>query len=118
MIIGRLRANILFLFLIFLTSACSEIHYRSKNSIPLSFKHNSDHKRFVKIKGSQEFFLGGFIPHHQDVFIDEEVHKAGVETLSKMEVEDHHRFVNYLIATLTLGFYTPRDYVITGFTTE
>jgi hypothetical protein len=118
LIIGRLRANIIFLFLILVTSACSEIHYRSKNSIPLSFKHNSDHKRFVKIKGSQEFFLGGFIPHHQDVFLDEEVHKAGVQTLSKMEVEDHHRFVNYLIATLTLGFYTPRDYVITGFTTE
>ncbi|MFZ4715148.1 MAG: Bor/Iss family lipoprotein [Bacteriovoracaceae bacterium] len=112
------RSLLISLLTTFLLTGCSAIHYRSKNSIPLDFKHNPDHKHFVKVKGKQEFFLGGFIPHHQDVFVDEEVYKAGYQTLSKLEVEDHHRFVNYLIAIVTLGFYTPRDYVITGYTTE
>lgn len=106
------------LFLCVLFAGCSTIHYRSRNRVPVQLDHNPKHNKITEIKGSEEFYLGGFIPRYQEVFIDEVVGKAGYKGMSKITIEDRSTFFNMLISVCTLGFYTPRDYVIRGFTEE
>lgn len=103
------------LFSIFFLS-CSTIHFKSRGSIPLNFSPESGSLKEVEIKGTKEFYLGGFIPYRHDIFIDEEVAKAGYSNLSKINIDATNTVGNMLISVVTLGFYCPRQYVIKGFT--
>lgn len=107
---------VLFLFSCCFFTSCSTIRFRSKGSIPLNFSSEAGATKEVAVKGSKEFFLGGFIPYHHDVFIDDEVYKAGHSNLSKVMIDDTNSLKNMAISFVTLGFYCPREYVIKGFT--
>lgn len=92
--------------------------YKSRGTLPVSYEYNSKHKRQVMIEGKKEFFMYGFIPNNQEIFIDEEAYHHGISAISKIEIEDSISFKNMMIALFTLGFYTPRNYKITGFSLE
>jgi len=77
-----------FLFILFLFSSCTTIHFRSQNSVPISFEGNPKHKREVSIAGHKNFYFWGLEPEEHEVFIDEEVRKAGHDSLSPKSL--HH----------------------------
>lgn len=104
------------LFSIFLAS-CTTIHFRSNNTVPVTFTGNADHRKEVSIEGKKDFYFWGLQPEHQEVFIDEEVRRAGFEALSKTIVYEQKSAHEILISFITFGFYLPRSYTITGFTT-
>lgn len=93
---------------------CSTILFRSRGRTPISLTNEIGQTKEVEIRGSKDFFLGGFIPYRHDVFIDEEVSKAGFPTLSKLSIDDTNTLKNMVISVATLGFYCPRQYVIKG----
>lgn len=111
-----LKHFVLLIILSSFFSSCSTIRFRSRGSIPLSFNSETGNSKEVEIKGSKEFYLGGFIPYHHDVFLDEEISKAGYTTLSKISLDDTNTLKNMLISVGTLGFYCPRQYIIKGLT--
>lgn len=106
------------LVLLFLLSAvsCTTIHFRSNNSIPVSFAGNPKHQKEVSIEGIRHFYFWGMDPEHSEVLIDEEVRQAGYDGISKVVIYEQKNPQNNLISFLTFGLYLPRAYTITGFT--
>lgn len=103
-----------FLFVI-IFSGCTTIHFRSNNTIPVTFTGNPAHRKEVSLEGKRDFYFWGAEPDHQEVLIDEEVRKAGYDGISKVVVYEQKSPQENLISFLTLGFYLPRSYTITGF---
>ena len=103
-------------FLFAALSSCTTIHFRSQNMIPVSFEGNPKHQKEVSIVGHRDFYFWGVEPEEHEVFIDEEVQKAGYDGISKLVVYEHKNPQDILISFLTLGLYLPRGYTITGFT--
>lgn len=103
--------------LLFLLSsvACTTIHFRSNNSIPVSFDGNPKHQREVTVTGHRHFYFWGADPEHHEVFIDEEVRKAGYDSISKVIIYEQKNPQDILISFLTFGLYMPRAWTITGF---
>lgn len=104
------------LFLLVALTSCTTIHFRSKNTIPVSFEGNPKHQKEVSIVGHRHFYFWGIEPEHHEVFVDEEVRQAGYDGLSKLVIYEQKNPQDILISFLTLGFYLPRGYTITGFT--
>ena len=104
------------LFLLVAFTSCTTIHFRSKNTIPVSFEGNPKHQKEVSIVGHRHFYFWGIEPEHHEVFVDEEVRQAGYDGLSKLVIYEQKNPQDILISFLTLGFYLPRGYTITGFT--
>ena len=108
--------NLFSLILLLVVSSCTTIHFRSNNTVPVSFEGNPEHRKEVSIVGHRHFYFWGVEPDHHEVFIDEEVKNAGYSGLSKAIIYEQKNPQDILISFLTLGFYLPRGYTITGFT--
>lgn len=106
----------IFCFL-FLFVSCTTIHFRSNQTIPVAFEGNPNHQKEVLVEGKKFFYFWGVDPDYQEVFIDEEVRKAGYDGISKVVIYEPKNAADQLISWLTLGLYMPRGYAITGFTT-
>jgi hypothetical protein len=104
------------LFLLILISSCTTIHFRSQNMVPVSFEGNPKHQKEVSIVGHRDFYFWGVEPEEHEVFIDEEVQRAGYDGISKLVIYEHKNPQDILISFLTLGLYLPRGFTITGFT--
>lgn len=105
-----------FFFLLGMTVSCTTIHFRSQNTIPVSFEGNPKHQKEVSIEGHKDFYFWGIEPEHHEVFIDEVVRKAGYDGISKLVIYEQKNPQDMLISFLTFGMYLPRGYTITGFT--
>jgi hypothetical protein len=84
--------------------------------IPVTFEGNPEHQKEISIVGHKDFYFWGVEPEEHEVFIDEEVQKAGYDGISKVVIYEHKNPQDILISFLTLGLYLPRGYTITGFT--
>jgi hypothetical protein len=104
------------LFLLGTLASCTTIHFRSKNTIPVTFEGNPQHRKEVSIVGHRHFYFWGVEPDHHVVFIDDEVRQSGYDGISKVVIYEHKNPQDILISFLTLGFYMPRGFTITGFT--
>lgn len=104
------------LFLLVMVSSCTTIHFRSKNTLPVTFEGNPKHQKEVSIVGHRHFYFWGVEPEEHEVFVDEEVRKAGYDGLSKLIIYEQKNPQDILISFLTLGIYLPRGYTITGYT--
>ncbi len=96
-------------------ASCTTIHFRSKNTIPVTFEGNPGHQKEVNIVGERKFYFWGVKPEHHVVYIDEEVRDAGYDGVSKLIVYEHKSPQDILISFLTFGIFMPRGYTITGF---
>ncbi len=109
--------KILFKFTILaVLASCTTIHFRSNNSVPVTFDGNPKHQKEVSIVGHKHFYFWGVEPEEHEVFIDDEVRKAGYDGISKVIIYEHKNPQDMLISFLTLGLYLPRGYTIAGFT--
>ena len=108
--------NLSSLILLVVVSSCTTIHFRSKNTVPVSFEGNPKHQKEVTITGKRDFYFWGVEPEEHEVFIDEEVRKAGFDGLSKLIIYEQKNPQDILISFLTLGLYLPRAFTITGYT--
>jgi hypothetical protein len=97
---------------------CTTTHFRSKQSIPLSYDGNPQHQKEVFVQGKVNFMWWGTEPEHQVVYIDKELQKAGIDSLSKMIIYEPKTPQDILISFLTLGVYMPRRWAIMGYTAE
>lgn len=104
------------LFLLAALSSCTTIHFRSKNTVPVSFEGNPQHQKEVSIVGHRDFYFWGVEPDEHEVFIDEEVRAAGYDGISKLIIYEHKNPQDILISFLTLGLYLPRGFTIAGYT--
>ncbi|MGE3609729.1 MAG: hypothetical protein AB7I27_09115 [Bacteriovoracaceae bacterium] len=109
-----------FFWLIFLSllASCTTIHFRSNNSVPVTFEGNPEQQKEVSIVGHRNFYFWGLDPEEHVVYIDEDVKNAGYEGISKLIVYEHKNPQDMLISILTFGIYLPRGYTITGFTSD
>ena len=103
------------LILLATISSCTTIHFRSNNSVPVTFEGNPKHLKEISIVGHRDFYFWGVEPDEHEVFIDEEVRKAGYDGISKLIIYEHKNPQDILISFLTLGLYLPRGFTITGF---
>jgi len=101
--------------LLFFTG-CTTIHFRSNNTIPVTFEGNPKHQKAVEVTGTRDFYFWGLEPEHHEVFIDKELKKAGVNSLSKAIIYEQKDPQDMLISFLTFGLYLPRSWTIMGFT--
>ena len=78
----------IFLSLIIL-SGCTTIHFRSNQSVPVSFEGNPNHQKEVSIVGHRDFYFWGVEPEEHVVYVDEEVKGAGFDGISKLIIYEH-----------------------------
>jgi len=107
--------SLAFLYLFSLVG-CATIHFRSHNSIPVTFTGDGKHQKEVLIEGERNFYWWGTKPEHHVVYVDEEVKKAGFKSLSKAIIYEQKNPQDILISFLTFGIYMPRGWTIMGFT--
>jgi hypothetical protein len=100
---------------LFVTS-CTTIHFRSNNTVPITFTGNPEHQKEVVIEGKRDFYWWGTDPDFAVVFVDEEVKRAGYSSLSKAIIYEQKNPADQLISFLTFGIYLPRAWTITGYT--
>ena len=108
--------KLLSLILVLSAISCTTIHFRSNNTVPVSFEGNPKHKKEVSITGARHFYFWGLDPEHHEVFVDEEVRQAGYDGISKLIIYEQKNPQDILISFLTFGLYLPRAFTITGFT--
>jgi hypothetical protein len=96
--------------------SCTTTQFRSKNTIPVSFEGNVNHRKEVVIEGHRYFYFWGLNPEEHIVYVDDEVRKAGYDGISKVIIYEQKNPQDMLISFLTFGLYLPRGFVITGFT--
>ncbi|MBA2404269.1 MAG: hypothetical protein H0V66_05820 [Bdellovibrionales bacterium] len=96
-------------------TSCTTIHFRSNNTIPVSFEGNPKHHREISVTGRHHFYFWGVNPEFHQVFVDEEVRKAGHDSISKVIIYEQKNPQDILISFLTFGLYMPRAWTITGF---
>lgn len=97
---------------------CSTVHFRSNHTIPVSFDGNPDHQKEILIEGHRDFMWWGTDPEHHTVYVDEEVAKAGYDSISKVIIYEQKNPQDILIKFLTFGIYIPTGYTIMGFTSD
>ncbi len=98
--------------------SCTTMHFRSNNTIPVSFDGNPAQKNLVFIEGDRNFYFWGVEPEHESVYVDEEVRKAGYNSISKVIIYEHKHPWDIAIKFLTFGIYMPTGFTITGFTSD
>ncbi len=108
-IITSLVAAILF-------TSCTTIHFRSNNTVPVTFTGNPAHQKEVVVQGKRNFYWWGTDPDFAVVFVDEELKRAGYSSLSKAIIYEQKNPYDILISFLTFGIYLPRAWTITGYT--
>jgi hypothetical protein len=104
------------LFLLGTLVSCTTIHFRSKNTVPVTFEGNPKHQKEVSIEGHREFYFWGLNPDEHVVYLDEEVRRAGHDGISKVIIYEQKNPQDMLISIVTFGLYLPRGFTITGFT--
>ena len=110
--------HIFSLTLLVLMVSCSTIHFRSNNSIPVTFEGNPNHQKKIEISQKRDFYFWGVEPEHESVYVDEEVRKAGYNSISKVIIYEHKHPWDIAIKFLTFGIYMPTGFTITGFTSD
>ncbi|MCF8060106.1 MAG: hypothetical protein K9K67_12470 [Bacteriovoracaceae bacterium] len=101
-----------------LTASCTNLSFQGKGLIPLYLTDRPDHTKFAEVKGTKEFYLWGLIAPDQDVFLDEEFYKVGLVSASAISVHEFQRTSSFWKAFFSLGFYIPKDYVISAYGIE
>lgn len=106
----------IYLFALLILCSCTTIHFRSNNTVPVTFEGNPNHQKEVSIVGQKDFYFWGIEPQEEVVYVDEVVRDSGYDGISKVIIYEHKNPQDMLISILTLGLYVPRGYTITGFT--
>lgn len=97
-------------------SSCATIHFRSDHTVPVTFEGNGHHQQEVLVEGERNFYWWGTNPEFHEVFVDAELKKAGIKSLSKAIIYEQKDPQDILISFLTFGIYMPRGWSITGYT--
>lgn len=97
---------------------CSVIKYRSSGIIPVSFSRQVKHTKIVKVSGKKQFFLFGFVPQSNNVFIDQLMKEKGHNEVSKINIHEWVSITDFLMMVVSLGLYTPRSFTITALSKE
>ncbi len=105
---------LLWLILLALISSCTTVSFEGKGLIPLYLTARPDHTKYVRIEGRKEFYLWGLIAPDRQVFLDEEFYDNGLVSVAAIDIHEYQKTTSFLKALLSLGFYIPKDYVISA----
>ena len=103
------------ILLVFLSIGCTTIHYQSNEKIPVlwgSQKEVADETKIIL--GKKDFYLWGFYPKSQSVFLDEEFKKVGFQKVNKTVIEEFQTAFDKIKEYITLGMYIPKRYKLIG----
>ena len=102
------------LLCLFSVIGCSSIRFTSYDTIPVVFEKREDHTRDISIKVSKEFYLWGLFPGTRELRIDKEFVDRGYDSIAEVEIEEDRQARDIAWTLFTLGFYTPKSYVLKG----
>ena len=105
---------LLWLFLGGMLPACTSISFEGRGLIPIYLTPRPSHTKFLQIEGRKEFYLWGLIGPDDTVFLDEEFYKNGLASVAAINVHEYQKTSSFLKAFFSLGFYIPKDYIISG----
>ena len=98
-----------YLFLFFLIS-CSSVQYKSKDVIDVFMGHHPEHKTQFLATGEVEFFLWGFYPGVQTVWIDHKFKDLGAVEVSLKRIEEYQTIKDSLYTIFSFGLYKSLHY--------
>ncbi|GEM_PF-1642351 len=93
---------------------CTHISFHGKGLIPIYLTPRPEHTKYTEISGSKEFYLWGLIGPDSEVFLDEEFYNNGLASVAGISIHEYQKTSSFWKAILSLGFYIPKDYVISG----
>jgi len=102
--------------LLCLFSACSNVRFRSESNLPITFAGKPREQKEITLTIKKDFLLWGLAPSYQTIYLDKEVEDAGHGSLSKAIIYEKRVSQDVLLSIITLGFYMPKTYIVTGFT--
>lgn len=102
------------LLCLFLVIGCSSVSFVSYDTVPVIFEKKEKHTRDISIKVTKEFYLWGLFPDTREIRIDKEFGDAGFDSVAEVKIEERSDGENIFWSLFTLGFYTPKTYVLSG----
>jgi hypothetical protein len=105
---------ILISVLTLLGTSCSKLIVVSGGTIPIYLSDRHDHQRFAKLEGRKENYLWGLISPDNTIELDYEFSQNGYASVADIHVEEKQSAGDFFATVLSLGFYCPRHYKITG----
>ncbi|MBF0363359.1 MAG: hypothetical protein HQK49_20220 [Oligoflexia bacterium] len=108
----------IFLLLLLSYLSCSRINYRTNGEIPVYLTPQKGHDKNFVVDKSVDFYLFGFIPERHAIFLDMLGKQEGFNEISKLEIYERTSVKDFLWMIISLGCYTPRTVVVSGWGTK
>jgi hypothetical protein len=108
----RIKYPFLFIFLVLISTSCSQIRYTSTNSIPTYISTKSGHHSREVATGKRKFYLWGLVPREHTVDVDHELSDAGVLSASRIDIREYQTGLDIFLTYISLGLYKSVHYEI------
>lgn len=95
-------------------SSCTSVSFEGRGLIPIYLTPRPDHNKLLELRGRKEFYLWGLIGPDDTVYLDEEFYNNGMSSVAGINVHEYQKTSSFLKALFSLGFFIPKDYIISG----
>jgi hypothetical protein len=95
--------------------SCSSYQLTNSNlNTEVSFEENKNHTKDLELEIKRDYFLWGSVPSSRKIDVSKELNSRGVTKLSSLEFQKIGNSSDTLWSILSLGFYSPETYLISG----
>ncbi len=101
-------------FIAFIITSCSSIHFKSSDTIPVSFKHINSESEDVSVNIEKSFYLWGLLPNEASIDVDKAFEARDLDEVSHLSIKEIKTVKKVLWAFLSVGLYYPQTYQISG----
>ena len=106
--------KIIHIFILFATlfchSSCTTLTFKSYGEFPIHLGPKKYHGEIEVYEGEKDFYLWGIIPYEHKIYLDTIMKNYDFVSVANLEVEEYQSFGNFVLSTLSLGLYIPRNY--------
>lgn len=102
------------LFFITLFSCSSYQLTNSNLNTNVSFEENKNHTKEIQLEIKRDYFLWGSVPSNRKIDVSKELNLRGITSLSSLQFKKIGNSGDALWSILSLGFYNPETYLISG----
>lgn len=106
--------NIIHIFILVATlfchSSCTTLTFKSYGEFPIHLGPKKYHGEIEVYEGEKDFYLWGIIPYEHKIYLDTIMKNYDFVSVANLEVEEYQSFGNFVLSTLSLGLYVPRNY--------
>ena len=96
--------------ILFCHSSCTTLTFKSYGEFPIHVGPKKYHGEIEVYEGEKDFYLWGIIPYEHKIYLDTIMKNYDFVSVANLEVEEYQSLGNFILSTLSLELYIPRNY--------